>query len=870
MFSRFRGKTIENKNIVYSTELKHSYTDLLVNTSKNCRMSTGSLKSVHSRKSVYIRHGKASISPLKNQYSEMESNIDDDRSITSIMNEIEEQERQKQKQKPIEKNEDTGEGVGFGIDHTDDLGKPPIVLPEYEDTQFEDAQEHFERPTSVVTVPIENTDSHHDLESHRDRDNITVAIGMETESGSGSEKDIEMEFRGRETPNGSSKSMLSNTEVSGMYDVLFFDDEDLGDKWKNTDVEKFEEGYKNIKNKWFHPFQNRNEEGNSTNMFQLFKRNFQLESSFSKDKIERNTSSSALELVSVKQAYESFDRINELDEEEGLTYGNVISLSLETMYYAKKVVEHMSYCLRVFNTKMPNDNIEATVGMFCELDYSKLKPNQKYIDMLLNLLFRCQYRRYNDSCFEKIYNKSGKFMYSWREVMTIKDFVHKQMGDRHLNADNWINATSNPTVIKQSIEYLKMCVDEPQFPELRKNRHMFSFQNGVYVTYYDPENRLDRIDRFYSFDGKYQPDARIASANFFKTDFDPNGLFDSETGLGKNIDSEEWCKIETPNFDKILKRQFEFESEYEDIKKWVYVVIGRMLYNIGECDKWQIFPYFQGVAGTGKGTLLKIPTFFYHPSDVGLLENNQEKTFGVAPLARKKIFVAPELTRKLSFDQAVFQKMISGEGVSIAIKNKDPVNIDPWLTPGAGAGNESIYQDNSGSIARRFFVILFNVVVPKKDSDPQLDDKLKANVANLLLKCNRAYLWAVNQYANQDIWKVVPNFFREVSQKISAETNHVKGLLMESGVFEFHDDYICSEADFKHQLNLYCMKNNIGRVRIPESCYYGPFSDVSQIEGVKIQLVRYKGEEGPDGKRRYGKHIRGIRVRSFESENTNE
>ena len=54
---------------------------------------------------------------------------------------------------------------------------------------------------------------------------------------------------------------------------------------------------------------------------------------------------------------------------------------------------------------------------------------------------------------------------------------------------------------------------------------------------------------------------------------------------------DNWEDIPTPNFDRVLQYQ-NFEPE---VCKWAYVMGGRLCFDVGELDKWQIIPFFKGL-----------------------------------------------------------------------------------------------------------------------------------------------------------------------------------------------------------------------------------------------------------------------------------
>lgn len=67
-----------------------------------------------------------------------------------------------------------------------------------------------------------------------------------------------------------------------------------------------------------------------------------------------------------------------------------------------------------------------------------------------------------------------------------------------------------------------------------------------------------------------------AAAVYHDMDFNP-GVY--ETAMD----------VPTPNCDKI----WETQELPDEVKRWVYALIGRMLYNVGELDDWQISPFFK-------------------------------------------------------------------------------------------------------------------------------------------------------------------------------------------------------------------------------------------------------------------------------------
>ncbi len=130
---------------------------------------------------------------------------------------------------------------------------------------------------------------------------------------------------------------------------------------------------------------------------------------------------------------------------------------------------------------------------------------------------------------------------------------------------------------------------------------------------------------------------------------------------------------------------------------------GRLCFDVGELDKWQIIPFFKGIAKSGKSTLItKVFKKFYESQDVGTLSNNIEKKFGLSAIANNFMFIAPEVKGDLSLEQAEFQSIVSGEDVSIAVKNKHAIPM-VWKVPGV----LEVTKFQGGRITLVLFYVVF-------------------------------------------------------------------------------------------------------------------------------------------------------------------
>ena len=225
----------------------------------------------------------------------------------------------------------------------------------------------------------------------------------------------------------------------------------------------------------------------------------------------------------------------------------------------------------------------------------------------------------------------------------------------------------------------------------------------------------------------------------------------------------------------------------EDAQRMIYVLIGRLLHDLGTFDDWQILLFFKGRAGTGKSAIAEIIMNFYEPNQIGTLANNTEETFGASQLADKFMWACTEVKKNFKLDQSLFQQMVSGENVSAPQKHRDAWT-GKWRVPGLICGNEwAAYQDAQASIARRLAIVNFLYPIHAKDSNPNLKkDILATELGVLLLKCNIAYRIIAEGCGGRDIWKILPPYFTVQRRALQIDTDPLIAVLSDETIFERH------------------------------------------------------------------------------------
>lgn len=222
-----------------------------------------------------------------------------------------------------------------------------------------------------------------------------------------------------------------------------------------------------------------------------------------------------------------------------------------------------------------------------------------------------------------------------------------------------------------------------------------------------------------------------------------------------------------------------------EVQRWVYVFLGRMLHALGDFDNWQIIPFFKGRGGSGKSTVGHVAQNFFAAEDVGILSNNSEKKFGLQSLVDKLVFICLELKKNISLEQAEFQSMVSGEEICVAIKN-ETARVVRWRSPGLLCGNEAPgWVDAQGSIARRLAIFGFKFGISEKHSNPDLQRRIEEEeLAAIIVKCNEAYRDVAARHRGEDIWRILPSYFKDERLSLQRDTDPLCAIIWDDAMFE--------------------------------------------------------------------------------------
>jgi hypothetical protein len=403
---------------------------------------------------------------------------------------------------------------------------------------------------------------------------------------------------------------------------------------------------------------------------------------------------------------------------------------------------NMVYCAQKYELANDDENaMDAPSQSFgllmfsTQLDGEKLNHFQEALILILKRLGTEGVRKFEKDVYRPLFTepittmtRDGQpqekmyYTYAWTKLMSIEEYVQNTF-NLDTNLEEWLKTAKYASMPSDIASYLTH-YNTAYFPELVKNRYLFSYRNGLYFTRRDMfvkytdivglqtvGNLMDTMPRNPKLGDIYPKHqaAIFCSCKYFDAEFqdwkdrsqfiDANGnkiprgkprdilnleaqmksspvgavveipqrIKDWEAAQEKrNWKSAQWTDIPTPALESILDAQ----GFHRKIKWWIYVLIGMSLYYGGELENWQISVLILGYAGTGKSTLLRIIREFYELEQVGILSNNIERQWALSTIYNRYVVLGYEVKKDFKWEQGEFQNAVTHEEVLVMVNIK--------------------------------------------------------------------------------------------------------------------------------------------------------------------------------------------------------
>lgn len=219
-----------------------------------------------------------------------------------------------------------------------------------------------------------------------------------------------------------------------------------------------------------------------------------------------------------------------------------------------------------------------------------------------------------------------------------------------------------------------------------------------------------------------------------------NGIFDTTNGTFGPHRRENWLRTvnsvdysaprpeenladHAPNFYRWLTRA---AGHNDDKQERILAALFMVLANRYD---WQMFLEVTGPGGSGKSVLASIATLLAGRDNttsatIDTLESSRER----ASVVGFSLIILPD-QEKWSGDGAGIKAITGGDAVAIDPKYRDAYSTHIPAVILAVNNNPMRFSDRSGGVSRRRVILTFPEVIPAKERDPQLVDKISAELA---------------------------------------------------------------------------------------------------------------------------------------------
>ena len=229
---------------------------------------------------------------------------------------------------------------------------------------------------------------------------------------------------------------------------------------------------------------------------------------------------------------------------------------LAGLYYVQQALSSSTVAARILTSDVGaaasicDEDLAAGVARFHAPDPEEANRMQQLLLYLLNTAQSRGYRRAHGAMYQCIQIDEWD-THAWQRVCEMRDFVY-EVTRKEVNYDMWLNLTAVRGNIAAAADHLCNCHDV-QLPDLRKDRHVFSFANGIYLA------ADDRFVRYGTPAHKALPHDLVA-AKFFEAPMPLADAFDEAGALaeGQGEDEAWYDAIPTPHLQSIMDYQVSF------------------------------------------------------------------------------------------------------------------------------------------------------------------------------------------------------------------------------------------------------------------------------------------------------------------------
>ncbi len=431
-------------------------------------------------------------------------------------------------------------------------------------------------------------------------------------------------------------------------------------------------------------------------------------------------------------------------------------------------------------------------GYFSFLLFEKLDSDQEFIMYVLDVAAQRRFRKQYRNCpphgeticlYEEIKTPEGHPTHAWHRTTFLEEFIHSLISIE-TSGRQWYQFTKSRGIMSFLKQFLQFSTDV-RLPFLKRQKHIFSFRNGIY----DADRQA-----FFLYEEHPLP-ATVVAAKYFPHQFDISIL---------NPELEPH-QIPSPPLTKLLDNQ----NIPADAQMVIWALIGRMFHDLNKHERWQVALFNLGEPMTGKSTFTNLLKALFDFDDVGEMDSDMEKQFGISAFMDSFLTICNEVSEKFNLTHTKLQAMIDGDNVNVAHKYK-PATQFKWTAHVALNANvvPPHWNEFGGNLLRRLVCLLFNFPVHVQT---KLDEELRQWIPNIIHKCNVAYRRLAAEWNDRSFWNPdTPQYFVKNREYLGAIISPIQSFIQMSDYVEVTQspNDTMKLTTFLAALNQFCRERN--------------------------------------------------------------
>lgn len=407
-----------------------------------------------------------------------------------------------------------------------------------------------------------------------------------------------------------------------------------------------------------------------------------------------------------------------------------------------------------------------------------------------------QYRKKGDIVYEKVFSLHDDQVFdthAFKRIGNIQEVILANIGLAE-------NSELHRLVVKLHGSFRGLCEvisgmkNDVSFPEYSPCQTQLAFTDCVV------DMEANKVYKYPNVPG------HIVASNYIPLAYLPTHEVARNLDMTMDMEDfiESWKDIKTDALDTILLTQLGNEREKCIIYFWICALLGRMYFQVGQRDRWDLFIFFFGLSQTGKSLVMNQIRNAVGAQNVAVLKNSMQETFGIANLMDGTVVLGYEIDSRLNFAQTDLQSMVSGEPLSASVKfQQEDRACEAWKSHIAMCGNEvpAKWLDSANQLSRRCACIHNQVVV--QQHNPNLGEDLKNEVPAFVAKTYLAYLYLTSRQENKkNFFDIAPEYFRKTKTNMAKNLNSLVQFLC-SRYIERSPSENVSISDFETYYNKY-------------------------------------------------------------------